>query len=135
MATTRKYGRVTVNTNIEAVIQRIEGTNYPSRIFGAVWTDVKYAIFLEFGTSKMAPRAMIRESLPLIKEYMAKEWKSLRPLPTPIEVQALVDRVLVFARDLIAKNTPVGVWDESAPANKDRKHLRDQWYIKDAQMD
>jgi hypothetical protein len=121
---TRQYGPARITTNLDAVIQKYQGTTYPTRIFGSVWTEVEYAIFLEFGTSRMAPRAMIRRSLPAIKAYMESEWKKLRTLPTPLELQALVDRVLVYARAEIAQNTPVK-----------SGRLRDSWKVNKAKME
>lgn len=123
MAVSRRYGRVSVNTNIDAVIQRIQGSNYPQGIYGAVWSDVEYAVYQEFGTSKMAPAFMIRRSIPAIQDFMAAEFRKLRQLPTPLEMQAMVDRVLVFAREEIARNTRVRTG-----------RLRRSWQIQKARM-
>lgn len=121
--TVYKHGPVSVTTNLDVAIQRIQGLNYPSGIFGKVWTDVEYALFVEFGTAKMAPLAMVRDSLPAIKGYLEQELKQLRALPTPLELKALVDKVLVFAREEIARNTPVR-----------SGRLRASWKIEEAKL-
>jgi len=44
---------------------------------GIRWTnDTPYSVFVEFGTSKMAPRAMLGRSVPDIKEFFRRRLES-----------------------------------------------------------
>lgn len=124
MTTSRNYGPARITTNADVMIQRIEGLKYPDHVFGRVWTDVEYAVFQEYGTSKMAPAAMIRQSIPAIRSYMEQEWKAMTGLPTQRDLEDLVNRVLKFARDEISKNSPVA-----------EGTLRDSWKIEEAQSE
>lgn len=72
----------------------------------------------------MAPRAMIRRSIPAIKAFFEVEFRKFKSLPTPLELQALADRVLEFARAEIAQNTPV-----------QSGNLKDSWQIEPAKME
>lgn len=120
----RKVGNVTITSNFDAVIQTIQGGPAFRSISAEVWTETEYAIYVEFGTVHMTPRAMIRRSIPAIQARFEAELKKIGPLPTPIQLLAAVDRTMVFARETIQANTPV-----------DTGALRDSYQITKAKID
>lgn len=133
---TQQYGPARITTNLDVQIQKIQGMNYPNRVFGKVWTDLEHAVHVEYGTKHMTPRAMIRQSLPAIKAYAEAEWayRTQNGLLTPLGLKAWADDVLRMAKEEIEKNTPYGDWIANPPEDPDRKHLQDSWQIQEAEL-
>jgi len=135
--TVRKHGPAGLVTNADAMIQKIQGLNYPSRVVGKVWTDLEHAPHVEYGTHKMSPRAMIRQSIPAIKAYGAQLWaeRTRAGLLTPLDLKRWADDVLVMAKEEIEHNTPPGDWVAHPPKDPDRKHLQESWQIEEARLE
>lgn len=73
----------------------------------SIWNDVEYAIFVELGTYKMAPRAMLRRSMPAIEQFFEAELKRLDVPFNFSQFRALLKRTEQFALETIKQNTPV----------------------------
>lgn len=102
----KQHGPVTTSHNLEAVIQQIRAINYPKGVDLTVHSDVLYAPFVEFGTRKMLPAAMIRKSEPEIQAEIEREAKALPPLAGADEIVAMQERIGEFAVKAISKKTP-----------------------------
>lgn len=78
-----------------------------TKVRAEVWTEVEYAIFVEYGTYKMSPRAMIRKSIPDIEQKFGELWAKLPPIFTKADIDRLFADTIAFAKERIAHNTPV----------------------------
>lgn len=68
--------------------------------------EVEYAVFVEYGTSKMEARAMVRRSIPHIMETIEMLW-GLLPIPFfPDDLETLAELVKDDALEEIRRNTP-----------------------------
>lgn len=68
--------------------------------------EVEYAVFVEYGTSKMDARAMVRRSIPHIMETIEMLWAIL-PVPFfPDDLETLAELVKDDALEEIRRNTP-----------------------------
>lgn len=120
MTTSRKYGKVTVRSNVQAVLQELaKAQNLPDAIRASIYSELEYAVFVEFGTYKMRPRAMLRRALPAIEAEFARRWKSLPVPPSLSDLLSLVDDVVDYGIDAIRNNTPVKSGDLKKSWKKD----------------
>lgn len=85
-----------------------------------VYNDVYYFRFVEEGTDKMAPRAMVAESLPLIKEFLKNQIRRLGPFPTEAQIEEAVRLTEQYALDEIRSRTPIGK-DYTLPNGEEHK--------------
>jgi len=106
-----KDSHVEVKSNADSVLAELRGFAVDlasiQAFRGEIWTEVEYAIFVEFGTYKMLPRAMIRKSIPAIEAYFEEQWQALPAMFTRGQFEAMVERVMLFALAKISGNTPV----------------------------
>lgn len=75
-----------------------------------IFNEVEYTIFVEYGTSRMRARAMVRKSLPAIIKKIDELWADLVSRKFPFTQQDMVDlmeEAKKFALDEIRKRTPV----------------------------
>lgn len=73
-----------------------------------IYNDVPYTDFVEYGTSKMAPRAMVRRSMPAVEDFMAEEFNNLPFPPTKEQVEGLMEDVQEKFLQEVIDRTPVG---------------------------
>lgn len=101
----QKIGKVSINSNVETFLKQFD-QGLPEHIRAEVFTKIEYAVFVEFGTYKMEPRAMVRDSIPAIEAKLTDEWQALAFPPTEQSLIAMVQRVVEFALEEIRRNTP-----------------------------
>lgn len=117
--------KITVKSNMDGVIKELEDFVKKfngSSIKASLWSEVLYAKYVEEGTYKMAPRAMVRQSMPAIEAYFEAEWAKM-PFPfKDSDLRALWNRTIEFAKAEISKRTPVktGVLKSSWQTTKAR---------------
>lgn len=102
-----------------------------------IWSDIEYAIYVEFGTYKMAPRAMIRSSMDEVRDYCAKQYQT--EIANRIVDGTLTEKaffafragVIQFALDRIRNKTPRRTAEQRIADgdNPDAPHLQDEIYI------
>jgi hypothetical protein len=103
-----KVGHVEITSTVDSLLAEVDAAaNLPSRIWGSVYSELHYAVYVEFGTAYMLPKAMIRNSLPAIEAKFVAEWQALPIPPTRQQLLDLVDRVVAFALAEIKARTPV----------------------------
>lgn len=111
MVQSRKYKRVTVRSNADEVVNELQQylRDFKQGMAGIrVENDLHYAKFVEYGTVKMAPRAMMRRSQPEIEAYFEREFYNLKEFPPrKEEVLSALSRVASFALITIQSKTPV----------------------------
>lgn len=89
--------------NMKASLQSYQGIRL------AILNEVYYACFVEFGTSKMDARAMVRRSLESIDRFLLDLWHWM-PFPfTAEDIELLMELVKDFAIEEIKRRTPIGV--------------------------
>lgn len=114
-----------VKTNMDGVIRELDEflkQHDGVMIKASVWSEVEYAKFVEFGTYKMVPKAMIRKAMPAIEDFFLREWKTM-PFPfKESDLRALWNKTIEFAQQEISRYTPVktGVLKESWKITKAR---------------
>lgn len=101
----KQYGRVSITSNVDTFLKQFD-TSLPNSIQASVWTQIEYAVFVEFGTYKMEPRAMIRTSVPAIEAKMIELWQALPFPPTEQDLLKMVQTTIEFALEEIKRNTP-----------------------------
>lgn len=103
------YGAAKVTSNVDGYLAELEqmlaAINYTA-VRAEVWTDVEYAVFVEFGTYRMTPRAMVRTAIPDIEKKFNEGWMALPTPFTKADVEKLFKDTIDFARVEIAKRTP-----------------------------
>ena len=108
-AKTTNYGTAKVTSNTEAHMAELEemlaAINYTA-VRAEVWTDVEYAVFVEFGTYRMDPKAMVRTAIPDIEKKFNEGWMALPTPFTKADVEKLFKDTIDFAKVEIAKRTP-----------------------------
>lgn len=73
-----------------------------------VINEVEYFLFVEYGTSKMDARAMVRNSFRPAVDMLDDLWKNYLPFPfTPDDLEILFTQVKDFLIDEILRRTPV----------------------------
>lgn len=73
-----------------------------------VINEVEYFLFVEYGTSKMQARAMVRNSFRPAVDMLDDLWKNYLPFPfTPDDLEILFTQVKDFLIDEILRRTPV----------------------------
>lgn len=102
-----------IDENMQELAQFLDTLNYTA-VRATVWTDVEYAIFVEFGTVKMTPRAMIRKSIPDIEKRFGELWIAMPAMFSKADVDKLFTDIIEFARERISQNTPVKSGDLKA---------------------
>lgn len=110
----QKYGSVSINSNTDQNMGELEQflkTLGFTKVRAEVWTDIEYAVFVEFGTFKMTPRAMVRQSIPEIENFFADEWVKLPVIFTKADIDSLFSRTVEFAKERIREKTPVKTED------------------------
>lgn len=124
MARLIKSGSVRVRVNTDELIRKFDANLPSGKLKSKVWTDVKYAVFVEYGTSIQKPSGMVRKSMPEIRQKFNDEWKQLPQNPTVEQLEDLMNRVAEFARKTIADATPVKSGD-----------LQKSWKAEDAEWE
>lgn len=106
---TTSYGTAKVTSNVDGHIAELEemlaAINYTA-VRAEVWTEVEYAVFVEFGTYRMAPRAMVRTAIPDIEKKFNEGWMALPTPFTKADVEKLFKDTIDFAKVEITKRTP-----------------------------
>lgn len=73
-----------------------------------VINEVEYFLYVEYGTSKMQARAMVRNSFRPAVDMLDDLWKNYLPFPfTPDDLEILFTQVKDFLIDEILRRTPV----------------------------
>lgn len=73
-----------------------------------IYNEVPYTEYVEYGTSKMAPRGMVRRSMPAVEDFMTQEFQNLSFPPTKEAIEGLMQDVREkFAQEVIDR-TPIG---------------------------
>jgi len=73
-----------------------------------VINEVEYFLYVEYGTSKMDARAMVRNSFRPAVDMLDDLWKNYLPFPfTPDDLEILFTQVKDFLIDEILRRTPV----------------------------
>ena len=99
--------KITTNfDDINADLLEVLGDLPGSGMRASVWSDLEYAIYTEFGTYKMLPHAMVRNSIPAIEAYFDEQWEVLQEVNAN-SLEQLFNRVIEFAKDEIVKRTHV----------------------------
>lgn len=73
-----------------------------------IYNDVPYTEYVEYGTSKMAPRAMVRRSMPAVEDFMTQEFNNLPFPPTKDQIEGLMEDVQDKFLQEVIDRTPVG---------------------------
>ncbi len=90
------------------------------RAYITISNDTFYTGFVEFGTSRMEPRAMVRRATPAIEKWMDAELKKIE-FPTIGEIEKLLDNLKDVALNEIKIRTPVKTgllrrsWEPAGP--------------------
>lgn len=73
-----------------------------------VINEVEYFLYVEYGTSKMDARAMVRNSFRPTVDMLDDLWNNYLPFPfTPDDLEVLFTQVKDFLIDEILRRTPV----------------------------
>ena len=88
---------------IRSALDDIGKTN----IVFTISNETHYTGFVEFGTSRMAPRAMVRRSLDSIEKWMSAEIDKFNYPPSMGELEKLMERARDYALSEIKLRTPV----------------------------
>lgn len=105
-----KNSVATVTSNLDenmAELNQFLATLEYTSVRATVWTEIEYAIFVEFGTVNMDPRAMVRKSIPDIEKKFLELWQAMPTMFKKSDVDNLFTKTIEFARERIAENTPV----------------------------
>jgi hypothetical protein len=78
-----------------------------ANIVFTISNETPYTGFVEFGTSRMAPRAMVRRSLDSIEKWMSAEIDRFEYPPSMGELENLMERARDHAIREIQIRTPV----------------------------
>lgn len=106
--------KVTVKSPATAMLGKIEQTlnaiNQKSCVV-EIYNEVPYTEYVEYGTSKMAPRAMVRRSMPAVEDFLTQEFNNLPFPPTKEQIEGLMeDTRSVFLQEVVDR-TPIGKVD------------------------
>lgn len=73
-----------------------------------IFNEVPYTEYVEYGTSKMAPRGMVRRSMPAIEDFMTEEFNNLPFPPTKEQIEGLMEDVQDKFLQEVVDRTPIG---------------------------
>lgn len=73
-----------------------------------IYNEVPYTEYVEYGTSKMAPRGMVRRSMPAVEDFMTQEFNNLPFPPTKDQIEGLMEDVQDKFLQEVIDRTPVG---------------------------
>lgn len=73
-----------------------------------IFNEVPYTEYVEYGTSKMAPRGMVRRSMPAVEDFMTEEFNNLPFPPTKEQIEGLMEDVQDKFLQEVIDRTPVG---------------------------
>lgn len=73
-----------------------------------IYNEVPYTEYVEYGTSKMDPRGMVRRSMPAVEDFMTEEFNNLPFPPTKEQIEGLMEDVQDKFLQEVIDRTPVG---------------------------
>jgi len=73
-----------------------------------IYNEVPYTEYVEYGTSKMAPRGMVRRSMPAVEDFMTQEFNNLPFPPTKEQIEGLMEDVQDKFLQEVIDRTPIG---------------------------
>lgn len=73
-----------------------------------IYNDVPYTEYVEYGTSKMAPRAMVRRSIPAVEDFLTEELNNLPFPPTKEQIEGLMEDTRAKFLQEVIDRTPIG---------------------------
>lgn len=132
----QQYGAITYESKIDELLQGFRQNLVVLDAYEQfklmVISNLEYAIYVEFGTKHMAPRAMIRNSMPAIKAYISQQFE--KELSGHIGKPTFQKRffawragMIQYALDVIRDNTPRS--NIEIKPYQDPVHLQDSWTI------
>lgn len=96
-----------MNDVLKKIEQSLKAINQKACVV-EIYNEVPYTEYVEYGTSKMAPRAMVRRSMPAIEDFLTSEFNNLPFPPTKEQIEGLMEDVREkFAQEVIDR-TPIG---------------------------
>ena len=103
--------KVTVKSPTNGILKQIEQTLAAINQKACtveIYNEVPYTEYVEYGTSKMAPRAMVRRSMPAIEDFMTSEFHNLPFPPTKEQIEGLMEDVQDKFLQEVIDRTPIG---------------------------
>lgn len=102
--------RVRVKTNFQQFLREVDGMaeafSGKNGIRVIIINEVEYFIFVEYGTSRMEARAMVRRSVEPIMEIFNQYWQQLEWPITPESLKEMMELVKRDAIEEIKRRTP-----------------------------
>jgi hypothetical protein len=103
--------RVTVGGSFKGFLGKVrrqmEDLQGRPKLRVVIRNNVPYFKFVEYGTSKMEARAMVRKSLPLIQEFMRQQLSGLGAFFDDADLDQVKRLGEQFALDEIRSRTPI----------------------------
>lgn len=116
---------VRITSNADAIVRDLQskvGELAGHGVRGSVSNDTPYAIYCEFGTYRMLPHAMVRNSIPNIEARLEKRLDAIKD-PTANKIKNTINNVLKYALAQIESRTHV-----------DTGLLKSSWKINEAEI-
>ena len=97
---------ISIKSPIDNIMSAIKEIGKTDIVF-AISNETHYTGYVEFGTSRMSPRAMVRRSLDSIEKWMSAEIDRFDYPPSMGEIEKMMERARDYALREIQIRTPV----------------------------